>query len=430
MAVPTGALTETDVADLELERVREDLPVLFDRSDSFFSKVEKRDVEKVSDVAMRVPLEVRPGGKARHFNPDGGALGLGTGPTFDKATVTTQALLYAVQWNVKAEWATDSKRKAVLNSTRHLLAKAMAEFRRFNDTLFVGSDGTGVLGTITGLAGAAPDTLTFTTDGYGVKLMRYAQDVGIVNTGLTVNRTAGVDVTITGLDVQAKSINTAADMFVAHAAVAGDKIIVGGLGNVVAPNIVSLNGVPYHHDSAAAGTWQGMNRANFPEIRANRINAGAGGLALSFARRAINAIGDRVGPENMKSTVAWTHPAQQQAYETLGQTVSIINKQAKEESLDMYFGDNMQLAGAPLKTHYAWDRTRIDFVVLDVWGRAEMSPIGYYTVDGRKIFDIRSTTDGAPVASNIFYLKVAHQPFITNPAVCSYIDNLAVPAGY
>jgi hypothetical protein len=96
----------------------------------------------------------------------------------------------------------------------------------------------------------------------------------------------------------------------------------------------------------------------------------------------------------------------------------------------MYFGDGMQLAGAPLKTHYAWDRTRIDFVVLDVWGRAEMSPIGYYTVDGRKIFDIRSTTDGAPVASNIFYLKVAHQPFITNPAVCSYIDNLAVPAGY
>ena len=134
MAVPTGALSEADVADLELERVREDLPVLFDRSATFFSKVEKRDVEKVSDVAMRVPLEVRPGGKARHFNPEGGALGLGTGPTFDKATVTTESLLYAVQWNVKAEWATDSKRKAVLNSTRHLLAKAMAEFRRFNDT--------------------------------------------------------------------------------------------------------------------------------------------------------------------------------------------------------------------------------------------------------------------------------------------------------
>ena len=429
MSVPTGALTESDVADLELERVREDLPVLFDRSATFFSKVEKRDVEKVSDVAMRIPLEIRPGGKARHFNPDGGSLGLGTGPTFDKATVTTQALLYAVQWNVKSEWATDSKRKAVLNSTRHLLAKAMAEFRRFNDCLFVGSSGNGVLGTLSAADAGTPETLTLdnSSDGFGIKLLRYAQDVAIFSSTLATNRTTGSDKAITWYDLPNKQIKTAT---ATSGATSGDKVVVGGLGNVTGTDVVSINGVPYHHSSAATGTWQGMNRANYPEIRANRVNASSGSLALSFARRAINAIGDRVGPENMKSVTAWTHPAQQQAYEELGQTVSIINKQAKAESLDLYFGDGMQLAGAPLKTHYAWDKKRIDFIVLDVWGRAELSPIGYYTVDGRKIFDIRSTTDGAPVASNIFYLKVAHQPFVTNPAVCSYIDGLAVPTGY
>ena len=425
MAVPTGALTEANVADLELERVRDDLPVLFDREQTFVAKDEKRDVEKVSNKAMRVPLEVRPGGKARAFNSDGGALGLGTAPTFDQATVTVQDLLYAVQWNVKAEWATDSRRKAVLNSTRHLLAKAMAEFRRFNDSLFVGSNGDGVMGTLSAADAGTPETLTLDSDGYGVKLLRYAQDIAIFNSGLTTNRTAGTDKTITSYDLVNKTIQTATPT---AGAVSGDKVVVGGLGNVTSPTVI--NGVPYHHSNAATGTWQGMNRANFPEIRANRVNASSGNLALSFARRALNAIGDRVGPENMKSVTAWTHPAQQQAYEELGQTVSIINKQAKEESLDLYFGDGMQLAGAPLKTHYAWDRTRIDFVVLDVWGRAEMSPIGYYTVDGRKIFDIRSTSDGAPVASNIFYLKVSHQPFITNPAVCSYVDALAVPTGY
>lgn len=429
MAVPTGALAETDVADLELERVREDLPVLFDRSATFYSKVSKRKVEKVSDIAMRVPLEIRPGGKARHFNPEGGDLGLGTGPTFDKATVTTQNLLYAVQWNVKADWATDSKRKAVLQTTRHLLAKAMAEFRRFNDCLFVGSPGNGVLGTLSAADGGTPETLTLnnTSDGYGIKLLRYAQDIAIMSSDLSVNRTGGTDKAITWYDLPNKQIKTAA---ATAGAVSGDKVVVGGLGNVTGASVVSINGVPYHHNNAATGTWQGMNRANYPEIRANRVNASSGGLALSFARRAINAIGDRVGPENMKSVTAWCHPCQQQAYEELGQTVSIINKQAKQESLDMYFGDNMQLAGAPLKTHYAWDKKRIDFIVLDVWGRAEMSPVGYYTVDGRKIFDIRSTADGAPVASNIFYLKASHQPFVLNPAVCSYIDGLAVPTGY
>jgi hypothetical protein len=427
MGVPTGALTEANVADLELERVRDDLPVLFDRSDTFFSKVEKRNVEKVSDVAMRVPLEIRPGGKARHFNPDGGALGLGTGPTFDKATVTTQALLYAVQWNVKADWATDSRRKAVLQTVRHLLAKAMAEFRRFNDCLFVGSPGNGVLGTISAADAGTPETLTLGSDGYGIKLLRYAQDIAIFNSDLTTNRTAGTDKTITSYDLVTKKIQTATPT---AGAAATDKVVVGGLGNVTGASVVSINGVPYHHSNAATGTWQGMNRANFPEIRANRVNASSGGLALSFARRALNAIGDRVGPENMKSVTAWTHPCQQQAYEELGQTVSIINKQASEQNLNMYFGDGMQLAGAPLKTHYAWDKTRIDFIVLDVWGRAELSPIGYYEVEGRKIFDIRSTADGAPIASNIFYLKVAHQPFVLNPAVCSYIDALAVPTGY
>ncbi len=329
MSVPTGALTESDVADLELERVREDLPVLFDRSATFFSKIEKRDVEKVSDVAMRIPLEIRPGGKARHFNPDGGSLGLGTGPTFDKATVTTQALLYAVQWNVKAEWATDSKRKAVLNSTRHLLAKAMAEFRRFNDCLFVGSNGNGVLGTLSGANAGTPETLTLNltaSDGFGVKLLRYAQDIAIFDSTLATNRTSGTDKTITSYDLANKTIQTAT---ATAGATSGDKVVVGGLGNVTGTDVVSINGVPYHHSSAATGTWQAMNRANYPEIRANRVNASSGSLALSFARRAINAIGDRVGPENMKSVTAWTHPAQQQAYEELGQTVSIINKQAK-----------------------------------------------------------------------------------------------------
>lgn len=427
MAVPTGALAETDVVELELERVREDLPVLFDRSATFYSKVEKKNVETVSNKAMRVPLEIRPGGKARHFNPEGGALGLGTGPTFEQATVTVQNLLYAVQWNVKSEWATDSKRKAVLNTTRHLLAKAMAEFRRFNDCLFVGSAGNGVLGTVSAKSGAGPEVITLGSDGYGVKLLRYAQDIGIFSSDLATNRLTGTDKTITAYDLQNKQISTATTT---TGLTTGDKIVVGGLGNVTGASVVSINGVPYHHSNAASGTWQGLDRSTYPEIRANGVNASSGGLALSFARRAINAIGDRVGPENMKSVTAWTHPCQQQAYEELGQTVAIINKQAKDESLDLFFGDNMQLAGAPLKTHYAWDKTRIDFIVLDVWGRAEMSPVGYYTVDGRKIFDIRSTSDGAPVASNIFYLKASHQAFVTNPAVCSYIYGLAVPTGY
>jgi hypothetical protein len=143
----------------------------------------------------------------------------------------------------------------------------------------------------------------------------------------------------------------------------------------------------------------------------------------------MNKIGNRVGIDNSFNPRAWMHPAQKQAYEEIGQLVSIINKSAKEEGLNMYFGDGMQMAGAKVTTSYNWDKTRIDFVTDEVWGRAEILPIGFYTTDGRKIFEIRGASGGV-AAAEIFYMVVGMQTFVTNPAACAYIDLLAVPAGY
>jgi hypothetical protein len=49
-----------------------------------------------------------------------------------------------------------------------------------------------------------------------------------------------------------------------------------------------------------------------------------------------------------------------QAYEEIGQLVSIIQKTAKEEGLNMYFGNNSAVGGASMKASYNWDKTRID----------------------------------------------------------------------
>jgi hypothetical protein len=187
--------------------------------------------------------------------------------------------------------------------------------------------------------------------------------------------------------------------------------------------------VPYHHSNASAGTWLGFSRSTTPEIRANRVNGGGAALTLPLPRIAINKIGNRVGIENNFNPTAWLHPCQMQAYEEIGQLVSIIQKTAKEEGLNMYFGNNMQLAGASMKASYSWDKTRIDFIVDEVWGRGEILPIGFYTTDGRKIFEIRGASGGV-AAAEIFYMVVGMQTFVSNPAACSYIDTLAVPVGY
>jgi len=415
------AVVESQVAALELEKVIPKVRVLFERDDKFYANIKKRDVEKISHRQMRVPLELRPGGSFQYFNPDGGDLGRGGGPTFDKAVLNCVFCSENIEYTKLTQWATDDARKAIVNSVRRLTATALDEMRRQLDSQMM-QTGDGVIGVVTTdtPAGGA-NVITLTTDGFGARLVRFGQTVQIFDPTLTTKRGEGV---ITQWDVENKVISITPQI----AAVAPlDKIVTAG---IAAPaSLPALYGVPYHHSNASAGTWLGFSRSTTPEIRANRVNGGGAALTLPLPRLAINKIGNRVGIDNNFNPTAWLHPCQMQAYEEIGQLVSIIQKTAKEEGLNMYFGNNMQLAGASMKASYSWDKTRIDFIVDEVWGRGEILPIGFYTTDGRKIFEIRGASGGV-AAAEIFYMVVGMQTFVSNPAACSYIDALAVPVGY
>jgi len=418
------ALNEQQVVATELEHVDEVLPTLFDRDDRFFARLEKRPTIKVSNRAMRVPLELRPGGDFAMYDPDGGDLGLGDGPTYDVATLQPAHLRQAIQWTKKAEWATDDKRKAIIDLVRQLTTKSMAEFRRNLDSISM-TDGTGTMGTVTSLTTTTltNDTILLNTDGFNARLLRFGMRINIYDSTMAtqrtnpgnlpkiifydlVNKTIRIDQTVTGIT-------------------GTDKVVIAG---VAGANPTSIFGVKYHHNNASTGTWLGFNRATTPEIRANRIAAG-GSFALPFARRAINAVGDRVGEDTKVKMKAWMHPCQKQAYEAVGQLVSIIQKQAKDEALDMYFGDKMQMAGAPVEESFSWDKTRIDFIYEETWGRAEMYPCKFYDVDGRKIFELRGASGGV-ATSQVFYICASFQEFVRNPAACVYIDTLTIPSGY
>jgi hypothetical protein len=425
------ALTETQVVANELEAVKKKVPTLFDRDSLFYGNVMKRPVDKVSARDMRVPLELRPGGRFGHYNPAGGDLGRGSGPEFDKALVPTVHLKHGVEWHKKAQWATDDARKSVLDTFRHLLAKSMAEFRRQNDSLLM-TGGDGAVATITSVStSGGKDTYTCTTDGFGVRLLRYNQYVTVYNSGITAARAAnpstaddqdGTSLRIDQVDLANKTFRVAGTF---TSAGVGDRVLISGL---TGANPVSLLGVPYHHSDASTGTWLGLGRDTNPEIRANRVNATSGPLSPSHARLALNKIGDRVGLENGMKVQAWMHPAQVQAYEELGQAVHVINKGAREQGLDLFY-DVMQLAGAPIKKSYSWDKTRTDFIVQETWGRAEMHAPGFYEEEGRKLFELRGESGGV-AAATIFYLVASYNTFVDNPALCSYISNLLVPTGY
>jgi hypothetical protein len=414
------ALTETQVAALELEKVRTKVSVAYDYDDKFFAHIKKRNVEKISNRQMRVPMNIRTGGKFGYFNPDGGDLGRGGGPTYDKAVLNSVFVKEAIEYTKLAQWATDDSRKAVVNGIRELTANALDELRRQMDNQMM-TNGSGTIGTVTtDTPAGGENVIVLTTDGFGARLMRYGQTIQVFDSTLATNRGSG---TITFYDIANNTVKVSPQI---AGVIAGDLIVVDG---IAAPaSLPGIYGVPYHHSNAATGTWLGYSRVTTPEIRSNRVNASSNPLALPFPRRAINAIGNRVGIDNNFSPDAWMHPCQMQAYEEIGQLVSIIQKQAKDEKLNMYFGD-MQMAGANVKASFSWDKTRIDFVVDSVWGRGEILPIGFYKTDGRSIFEIRGASGGIATA-DIFYMVVGTQFFVDNPAATAYIDALAVPSGY
>lgn len=420
-------LTESQVLAAEIERVNPQVPTLFERDDVFYSTIEKKNTVEVSGRDMKVPLELRPGGNFGHYDPDGGDLGVGDGPTFDKGTIPVAHTKYGVQWTKKAEWGTDDARKSVINIFRHLMSKSMAEYRRMLDALCM-TDGTGTIATIGAVTVNTPvgfDTITCnaTGDGLNARLLRFGQSVSVYNAALTVKRTA-TELKIIYYDGPGKQFRIATGT---AGITAGDKIVVGGLS---ATPPTSIYGVPYHMNGQSTGFWLGFDRSTTPEVRGNRINAASSSLALPYARRALNAVGDRVGKDSMQKVTAWMHPAQKQAYEELGQLVSVINRNSKGgDELDLYFDDNMRIAGAPIKTSFSWDKTRIDFIVNDAWGRAELKEVGFYENEGKKIFEMRGASGGL-AASMIFYIVSSWNLFMSNPVAGAYIDGLTIPTGY
>src|SRR5580765_4296320 len=100
-------MQNTQTIALQLEKVRDKVPLLYERDDVLLSMIQQRgDVEKISSRAMKLPLQVNPGGKAGSYSADGGDLGRGSGTSFDFATVSPIFYRFAIEITKLVEYAT------------------------------------------------------------------------------------------------------------------------------------------------------------------------------------------------------------------------------------------------------------------------------------------------------------------------------------
>jgi hypothetical protein len=413
---------------LQLEKVRDKVPLLYERDDVLLTMIQARgDVERVSSRNMRLPLQVNPGGLAGSYNPDGGDLGRGSGTSYDVAQISPIFFRFAVEISKLVEYATNNKEKAIENAVKREVANGMKQFRSFLDKV-IQTGGNGVLGTIGSISGS-----TFTMNvPPGAALVYVGQVIQIYDPTLTTNRNTAASVTTTVL--QADPISSTQTIVVDNVPAgtsANDVIVHDGL---TGAQPVSLYGVPYHQNNATTGTWLNLNRATYPQQLATpRVNAGNSALVPGYVRLAINKVRKALGISQLGKLIAYTSVEQEHAWENLGITISQVIKEGgsggRASDLDLLFTGRKTMSGVPIKSSINANQTRVDFLDLTHWGRAVMKDIDFFEVGGQTVFPIYGASGGVSAAF-IFYFDTGFQLWDDSPRSGSYIDTLARPSGY
>lgn len=405
---------------LQLEKVRDKLPLLYERNDILLTMIQQRgDVERVSSRNMRLPLQIRPGGKAGLANMDGGDLGRGSGTVYDVAQVTPVFFRHAVEITKLVEYASNAPEKAIENAAKREVKNAMAQFRAFLDKVMQ-TNGNGVLGTISSISSS-----TFNmAKPPGAQLVYYNQTIQVYDPTLTTNRGS---CNITAVDPFGATITVDS---VPSGTSANDLIVHDGL---TGAQPVSLFGILYHQTNATTGTWLNLSRTTYPvELATPNVNANNSALTPGAVRLAINKVRKALGTNQVTRLVAYTSLEQEHQWEQLGVTISQIIKEGaggRASDLDLLFTGEKSMAGVPIKASINANSTRVDFLDLSHWGRAVMQDIDFYDVGGQTVFPIYGASGGL-ASAYIFYFVTGFQVWNDSPRSGAYISNLAIPTGY
>ncbi|HEY4838933.1 MAG TPA: hypothetical protein VIH72_10010 [Candidatus Acidoferrales bacterium] len=418
-----SAMSNSQTIAIQLEKVRDKVPLLYERDDVLLSMIQQRgDVEKVSSRAMRLPLQVNPGGKAGSYNADGGDLGRGSGTAYDVATVSPVFYRFAVEITKLVEYASNAREKAIENAAKKEVVNGMKQFRAFLDKL-VQTAGNGVLGSIA-TGGISGTTFTMNVPP-GAALVYVGQTIQIYDSTLTTNRGTANVFAADPITAQTITVDV-----VPTGTVVGDVIVHDGLSGA---QPVSLFGVPYHQNNATTGTWLNLNRATYPvQLATPRVNAGNAALTPANVRLAINKVRKSLGINQVGKLIAYTSVEQEHAWENLGISISQIIKEGGSgngNDLDLLFTGRKTMSGVPIKSSVNANQTRVDFLDLSHWGRAVMKDIDFFEIGGQTVFPIYGASGGLS-ASYIFYFDTGFQLWDDSPRSGAYIDSLARPSGY
>ena len=419
-------MVNADTNAVQYEQVFPEVPVAYERDDTLLSLFEKQSPESESaQRRFRIATQVRPGGRFRYVSLDNGALGRGGASKYLESYLTPIDMAFAVELSKKVEIATNSKKKALFDVVNRETASGMKQARTALD-IAANGPGSGILG----LPTIAGTTWTFPTTGPGVSWFYAGQGIELYTSTFATKR-AGVAIVQT-IDPAASTITVDA---LPTNGVTGDVAVVEGL-TQGAGLAQGLYGLDYHINSANTGTWQNVNRADYPEVRSVEYPAGSAALSYTFGRLLVNKIAKLLGVDfaTGQGLIWYGNLEQKHAMEIQAQTSMIVNKSGgASQNYDGSF-DIASFVGLRVKFGIHANPRNLYAIKPKTFIRAVQMPLKYYTVPGpgggsATTFPIYNA-DGAIEATGIWWLCTSMQLANNLPRANGLISGLGVPAGY
>jgi len=428
-ASTTHGYTNTNSLWMQSEVIR---PKLQEWQESFVvasNLIEKTEVTRVGERDFRAPIWLSAGGRFGTYDNNFGDMGRGSSMTGDRLISTFFPLRLNFELSkLKMDATADAKVSPAGSVFKETMKRAMREFAVYNDFSFH-TDGTAVAGTATATATVSGAT-TYTLDAnFGIQRMRRGMYVVVYSSDFNTLRASGMFVT--KIDYSNKKITLSG--LVASAG-ATDVICFDGV-NTTGAAPTWKQGLYYHNSYASSGTYQGLDRAVEPELAVNSINAN-GALTWNHGLLLLDAIGQRRGqePTGLKGLANISQRAQIFS-EQVALTVNLQNSKDMEarDFLPNATKDasksSFPFAGIDHLLDYRQDRSRLDWIVPSLWGKARLNQLGYFEIGGQRFFFIPGPS-GAPQAGLWFSLTQDENFVSFDPGSQGTIYGCSLPSGY
>lgn len=447
-----------DVTPAQIEVVEKEMQRIFEESDQLSGRIKKKEnVKKISRFLYRAPFMKYRGGAFHKYSANNASLGKGTGMKLGNFTAgyITSIRGYRVtreQQNTTAD-ASQSTINILTDTVAHAIDDSMID-----DDIGLHTDGTGILTNASSTQTTTVLTFAGATDYLGINRLREGMVVDVWKSDLSVNLSVAMtNVQIISIDYTAKSVTldqavTGADgqtnvltfpgmesygpaTPTAASSTWPDKTVAGGLGGDS-----FRHGMGYVHSITGTDYYLGVLRSGTPQINCARVNASSGGITFDHGQLMIDQLIQRRSIENGKNLLGVAHMAQRAAIQKLGTTLnnvyiaSTATDAGKSKDLlptNHGYGDSFEFCGIPMLISKRMDKSRIDFLNLSKWFRAELHPVRFYTDanNGNKFFEGRGT-DGTVQSFTEFFVEASYDHGSLDPGSDGLVDTIAVPTGW